>query len=372
VANLLLIAFVLPESLNFRLDSVRSAAAAQTPGAAAEGPLLAPSSPPDSESSGSTAVGAEEYSNLRPVSAAADEEEIAEGATREVSLLDGWKYMMQSPVRARRAASRPDGLSGVTILTLRLAWSLQVLRTLAFMELLSSMAENGIIETINLYLKDRCVLCRASSGTRLEANAAPSFLSGSTSPSTRFRRRSLWPVCPTWWSCLPSTRSSCVVSHTVPSLALLWQSMPFASPCKCEQACAAEWALTVAMFRLVPRSYSTVNKPWQSYAMESLTGISFLGYPTASALISRLCKPHEKGLAQGALSGVRGLTSGLGPLVFSGTFSFFTSKYAPFDFPQAPFIVAAVLLAVSFVFALRLPAGESDFSRSKSASEPQR
>ena len=49
------------------------------------------------------------------------------------------------------------------------------------------------------------------------------------------------------------------------------------------------------------------------------------------------------------------LYSGLGPLIFSGVFSFFTSDQAPFQYPAAPFVVAAICLLAALVIAYLIP-----------------
>jgi len=47
--------------------------------------------------------------------------------------------------------------------------------------------------------------------------------------------------------------------------------------------------------------------------------------------------------------------SGVGPLLFNGMFSYFTSSGAPVYLPEAPFILASTLLFISFAISLWLP-----------------
>jgi len=47
--------------------------------------------------------------------------------------------------------------------------------------------------------------------------------------------------------------------------------------------------------------------------------------------------------------------SGIGPLFFSVTFSYFTSKDAPIYLPQAPFYMGAFLVLIALIVAFFLP-----------------
>jgi MFS family permease len=106
--------------------------------------------------------------------------------------------------------------------------------------------------------------------------------------------------------------------------------------------------------------YVFVTKYWQPFVLEIVVGFSLMAYAAAGAWISMRTSADEQGLAQGALAGVRGVAQGLSPLMFGGTFSYFTSKHAPFQFPQVIFAVAAVLLFVSLFLTYTLPEPEQD------------
>jgi hypothetical protein len=69
------------------------------------------------------------------------------------------------------------------------------------------------------------------------------------------------------------------------------------------------------------------------------------------------CAPSDPRLPQGAISAVQALTRGLGPAVFSGLFSYFTSSASPVgDFPQAPFYFGGACVVTAMLLALwRLP-----------------
>ena len=65
--------------------------------------------------------------------------------------------------------------------------------------------------------------------------------------------------------------------------------------------------------------------------------------------------PVRAGKIQGALTSLISLTAIAAPLLFTaGLFSFFTSERAPIQLPGAPFLLGAVLFAVSLILLVRL------------------
>ena len=62
---------------------------------------------------------------------------------------------------------------------------------------------------------------------------------------------------------------------------------------------------------------------------------------------------NEQGELQGSLTSIISITSIVGPLVMSNFFDFFTGPIAPFYFPGAPFMLAAVLMLLSCFFAYK-------------------
>eukprot|EP01006_Ploeotia_vitrea_P035657 TRINITY_DN65915_c9_g3_i1.p1 TRINITY_DN65915_c9_g3~~TRINITY_DN65915_c9_g3_i1.p1 ORF type:complete len:571 (+),score=244.48 TRINITY_DN65915_c9_g3_i1:190-1713(+) len=101
--------------------------------------------------------------------------------------------------------------------------------------------------------------------------------------------------------------------------------------------------------------YCFIDRKYEALVLESFSGFSFVSFPACSSYVSKNVSSREQGLAAGALAGIRGMTSGLGPLLFSGLFSLFTSSRVPFEFPQAPCALAAVSLFVAVVLSLQLP-----------------
>lgn len=75
--------------------------------------------------------------------------------------------------------------------------------------------------------------------------------------------------------------------------------------------------------------------------------------PSLQGLISGGVPANEQGELQGALTALMSFTSVIGPPLMTNLFSFFTGKNAPVYFPGAPFMMGAILIAISGVLAWR-------------------
>jgi DHA1 family tetracycline resistance protein-like MFS transporter len=75
--------------------------------------------------------------------------------------------------------------------------------------------------------------------------------------------------------------------------------------------------------------------------------------PSLQTIMTRLVDPTEQGRLQGALASLVGLASLIGTTVFTATFASFISTHADLGLPGAPFLLAALLIAVAGVLAWR-------------------
>jgi DHA1 family tetracycline resistance protein-like MFS transporter len=94
-----------------------------------------------------------------------------------------------------------------------------------------------------------------------------------------------------------------------------------------------------------------------------LAGIPFmalwgLASPASLALMSRHVGPDEQGQLQGANASIQGISSLLGPGLFSLTFAYAIRPELGFQLPGAPFLLAALLLLIAAVIACRVTRGE--------------
>ncbi len=72
-----------------------------------------------------------------------------------------------------------------------------------------------------------------------------------------------------------------------------------------------------------------------------------LAGPALQSLMTRHVKPSEQGQLQGANSSIQGLTSVMGPVLFTLVFALFIGPAAPASLPGAPFLLAAALMMAS-------------------------
>jgi MFS transporter, DHA1 family, tetracycline resistance protein len=89
---------------------------------------------------------------------------------------------------------------------------------------------------------------------------------------------------------------------------------------------------------------------WLGIPVMALWGVSGAAL---QALSTRLVTPEQQGRLQGATSSVQSLSQLLGPLVFTMTFAYFIGEQAPVKLPGAPFLLAAALLLLALVVAIR-------------------
>ena len=77
-----------------------------------------------------------------------------------------------------------------------------------------------------------------------------------------------------------------------------------------------------------------------------------LAGPSAQGLMTRLVDPRQQGELQGANGAVLGIAAMIGPGLFTLTFATFIGDDAPLHLPGAPFLLAALLLALAWLIAL--------------------
>jgi MFS transporter, DHA1 family, tetracycline resistance protein len=71
------------------------------------------------------------------------------------------------------------------------------------------------------------------------------------------------------------------------------------------------------------------------------------------ALMTQRVAPDQQGQLQGATTSVQSVSQLVGPFLFTLTFAYFIGAQAPLNMPGAPFLLAAGLLALALVIAMR-------------------
>jgi DHA1 family tetracycline resistance protein-like MFS transporter len=93
--------------------------------------------------------------------------------------------------------------------------------------------------------------------------------------------------------------------------------------------------------------FAFASQTWMMFAFLIPYCLGGIAGPALQSIISGEVPANEQGELQGALTSLMSLTSVIGPLIMTNLFSYFTKTNAPVRFPGAPFLLGAILMAVS-------------------------
>ena len=99
--------------------------------------------------------------------------------------------------------------------------------------------------------------------------------------------------------------------------------------------------------------FGLATQSWMMFVFLIPYCLGGISGPGLQAIISGQVPPNEQGELQGSLTSVISITSIVGPLVMSNLFAYFTGPLAPIYFPGAPFMLAALLMLLSCLFAYK-------------------
>ncbi|MBC7428563.1 MAG: TCR/Tet family MFS transporter [Bacteriovorax sp.] len=91
--------------------------------------------------------------------------------------------------------------------------------------------------------------------------------------------------------------------------------------------------------------YALVTKSWMIYAATSLLLFTSIVMPSLQSMVTKGTPSEEQGELQGTLVSITSLTSIIGPLLYTGLFSFFT-KPGRTQFSGAPYVMAALITLI--------------------------
>jgi len=91
------------------------------------------------------------------------------------------------------------------------------------------------------------------------------------------------------------------------------------------------------------------SSSWMVYALIPLTALGAVVSPALSALMSNRTPDDAQGELQGIRTSVAGITMIVSPVLMTQLFGYFTGAMAPFYFPGAPFLAAALLMALALI-----------------------
>uniref|UniRef100_A0A8C7BH48 Major facilitator superfamily domain containing 14B n=1 Tax=Neovison vison TaxID=452646 RepID=A0A8C7BH48_NEOVI len=69
--------------------------------------------------------------------------------------------------------------------------------------------------------------------------------------------------------------------------------------------------------------YGFGSQAWMMWAAGTVAAMSSITFPAVSALVSRNAESDQQGVAQGIITGIRGLCNGLGPALYGFIFYMF-------------------------------------------------
>nr|XP_008255027.1 hippocampus abundant transcript-like protein 1 isoform X2 [Oryctolagus cuniculus] len=115
--------------------------------------------------------------------------------------------------------------------------------------------------------------------------------------------------------------------------------------------------------------YGFGSQAWMMWAAGTVAAMSSITFPAISALVSRNAEPDQQGVAQGIITGIRGLCNGLGPALYGFIFYMFHVELTELGpelnsdsaalqgavIPGPPFLFGACIVLMSFLVALFIP-----------------
>ncbi|KAM9744198.1 LOW QUALITY PROTEIN: hippocampus abundant transcript-like protein 1 [Menidia menidia] len=116
--------------------------------------------------------------------------------------------------------------------------------------------------------------------------------------------------------------------------------------------------------------YGLGSEPWMMWAAGTLAAMSSITFPAVSALVSHSAAPDQQGVAQGMVTGIRGLCNGLGPALYGFIFYLFNVELIDLQppagrappppeasaVPGPPFLFGACAALLALLVAAFIPA----------------
>ena len=99
--------------------------------------------------------------------------------------------------------------------------------------------------------------------------------------------------------------------------------------------------------------YGMADLGWMFLIGLPISALWGLAGPATQALITQQVGADVQGRVQGALMSLVSLAGIVGPMMFAGTFALFIGKAAPAHLPGAPWLLAALLLAIGWLVGWR-------------------
>lgn len=115
----------------------------------------------------------------------------------------------------------------------------------------------------------------------------------------------------------------------------------------------AQIGLTGALLAFT--GFAIVGNGWIGLSILLLNGIMSLVQPSLSAMLSQRVPANSQGELQGIGGSVMALGAVIAPMIYNPTLAWFTGPSAPFRWPGAPFVVAALFVILTMLTLSRTP-----------------
>jgi len=99
--------------------------------------------------------------------------------------------------------------------------------------------------------------------------------------------------------------------------------------------------------------FAFASKTWMMFAFLIPYCLGGIAGPALQGYMSNSVPANEQGELQGGLTSLVSLSTIFGPILMTWSFYYFTRAGAPIQFPGAPFVIAAVLMLLSALLAIR-------------------
>jgi DHA1 family tetracycline resistance protein-like MFS transporter len=97
--------------------------------------------------------------------------------------------------------------------------------------------------------------------------------------------------------------------------------------------------------------FGVATQGWMMYAFTVVYCLGGVAGPTIQGVMSNQVPANQQGELQGANASLISITSIIGPPLFTGVFTLFTSDNVPFNLPGISFFLGAVLAIISAIIA---------------------
>ena len=94
---------------------------------------------------------------------------------------------------------------------------------------------------------------------------------------------------------------------------------------------------------------------WLLLLLIPISALGAIGFPALQSIASRAVPDDAQGALQGVMTSLASIAMVIAPLLMTQTFAVFTDGTLPFYLPGAPFLLAALIMALCLMVFLRRP-----------------